>query len=227
VIYVWFSLFHTVPWIMINAESQRSLDRYLLIQENDPHPVDETGYNLYKVARILQGAGLEDELQGLFSRAVERNPGDTISYYNLANWHHRRKEHDRAAVILNTLLRMTTAYPKAHWLMGSIHIGKGEFGQALPYMEKASPHFQQRVDFLHQLWSVYHSTGQYQQALACAERMIELEPENTNAHHLLALASIGLGDYRTAKQAWEQILIINPNDSRAIKSLRSLEDPEE
>ncbi|MGB2768350.1 MAG: hypothetical protein WBC88_01325, partial [Candidatus Zixiibacteriota bacterium] len=50
VIFIWFSVFHTVPWIMINAHNQRSLDRYLLIQENDPHPVDETGYNLYKIA---------------------------------------------------------------------------------------------------------------------------------------------------------------------------------
>jgi tetratricopeptide (TPR) repeat protein len=227
VIFVWFSLFQTVPWIMINAEDQRSLDRYLLIQENDPHPVDETGYNLYKVARILKGAGLEHELQGLFSRAIERNPADTVSYYNLANWHHRRKEHDRAAVILNTLLRMTTAYPKAHWLMGSIHIGKGEFGQALPYMEKASPHFQQRADFLHQLWSVYHSTKQYREAVACAQKMIKLGPDNPNAYHLLALASIGLDDYQTAKQAWEQVLTIDPSDSRAIRNLRRLENPEE
>jgi Tfp pilus assembly protein PilF len=226
VIFIWFSLFHTVPWIMINAHNQRSLDRYLLIQENDPHPVDETGYNLYKVARILKGAGLEDELLGMYRRAIERDPRDSVSQYNLANWHNRRREFDQAAGILDTLLRIAPAYPDAYWLMGNVHLRKDEPARALPYMEKALPSLQHRVDFLYQLWSAYHSTDRDTQAVACAEKMIRLKPDYVDAYHLLALASIGLGDYQTAKQAWEQVLTIDPNDSRAIKNLRGLENPE-
>jgi tetratricopeptide (TPR) repeat protein len=126
VIFIWFSVFHTVPWIMINAHNQRSLDRYLLIQENDPHPVDETGYNLYKIARILKGAGLEDELLGMYRRAIERNPRDTVSYYNLANCYNRRREFDQATGVLDTLLKMAPAYPEAYWLMGNVHLRKDE-----------------------------------------------------------------------------------------------------
>jgi hypothetical protein len=114
VIFIWFSLFHTVPWIMINAHNQRSVDRYLLIQENDPHPVDEAGYNLYKIVRVLNEAGLEHEVEGVFKRATVRDPGDTLSYCNLANWYHRRGEYDQAAGVLDTLLKMATAGPAAH-----------------------------------------------------------------------------------------------------------------
>ena len=87
--------------------------------------------------------------------------------------------------------------------------------------------FQQRVDFLHQLRSVYHSTHQYPKAVACAEKMIRLKPDYVDAYHLLALASIGLGEHETARQAWQRILTIDPNDSRAIRNLRGLENQEE
>jgi len=227
VIFIWFSLFHTVPWIMINAHNQRSLDRYLLIQENDPHPVDETSYNLFKIARILNGAGLGDEVEGMYRRAIERNPRDTVSYYNLANCYNRRREFDQATGVLDTLLKMAPVYPKADWLMGSIHVKKGDHAQALPYMEKAVPFFQHRLDFLYQLWAAYRSTDQDTQAVACAEKMIRLDPDYRDAYHLLALASVGLGDFQTAKQAWERVLTINPNDSTAIRNLRGLENQEE
>ncbi|MGB2982183.1 MAG: tetratricopeptide repeat protein, partial [Candidatus Zixiibacteriota bacterium] len=224
VIFIWFSVFHTVPWIMINAHSQRSLDRYLLIQENDPHPVDETGYNLYKIARILNGAGLGDEVEGMYRRAIVRNPRDTISYYNLANCYNRRREFDQATGVLDTLLKMAPAYPEAYWLMGNVHLRKDEHAQALPYMEKALPFLQHRMDFLYQLWAAYRSTDQDAQAAACAEKMIKLKPDYPDAYHLLALASVGLGDFQTAKQAWERVLTINPDDSAAIRNLRGLED---
>ncbi len=224
VIFIWFSIFHTVPWIMINAHNQRSLDRYLLIQENDPHPVDQTGYNLFKIGRILKGAGLEDELLGMYRRAIEKNPRDSASYLNLANWHNRRREFGRATGILDTLLTIAPAYPEAYWLMGNIHLKKDEPARALPYMEKVLPFLEHRLDFLYQLWSAYHSTDQDTQAVACAEKMIRLKPDYVDAYHLLALASIGLGDFQRAKQAWERILTINPNDSLTIRNLRSLED---
>jgi tetratricopeptide (TPR) repeat protein len=227
VIFVWFSLFHTVPWIMTNAQDQPSLDRYLLIQENDPHPVDETGYNLYKVARILKGAGLEEELSGVYRRAIERNPADTVSYHNLANWHNRRKEFDPAIGLLDTLLSMAPAYPEAQWLMGNVLLRSNQAARALPYMEKARPHLEHRLDFLYQLGSAYHSNGLDTQAVACAEKMIGLRPDYVDAYRLLALASMRLGDHQTARQAWERILAIDPNDSRAISNLRGLENPEE
>jgi Tfp pilus assembly protein PilF len=94
-------------------------------------------------------------------------------------------------------------------------------------MEKARPHLEHRLDFLYQLGSAYHSNGLDAQAVACAEKMIRLKPDYADAYHLLALASMALGDHQTARQAWERILAIDPSDSRAITNLRGLENPEE
>ncbi|UCB53133.1 MAG: tetratricopeptide repeat protein, partial [Candidatus Zixiibacteriota bacterium] len=134
------------------------------------------------------------------------------------------KEFDRATGILDTLLTIASAYPDAYWLMGNVLLRKDEPARALPYMEKAQPFLENRLDFLYQLWSAYHSTDQDTQAVACAEKMIRLKPDYPDAYHLLALASVRLGDLQTARQAWERILTLNPNDSRAIKNLRGLEE---
>lgn len=135
-VFVCFNLFHTVPWILINADHSKSVARYLLIQENDPHPVDESRYNLFKISRILECANLPGEIEKMYRRATERNPYDTISYFNLAAYYHKNYNFDQAMPIVDTLLKIDPLYPKGNWMKGDIYIKRKEYAQALPYLEK-------------------------------------------------------------------------------------------
>jgi cytochrome c-type biogenesis protein CcmH/NrfG len=223
VIFVWFSLFHTVPWIMINAGNQRSLDRYLLIQENDPHPVDETGYNLFKIARILKMADVPDEIPRMYERAIERNAYDTLSYFNLAAHYHGNDRYDQAVAVLDTLLKVDPAYPKANWMMGNIYVKWKEYAKALPYLERAYPYMADNPDFLYELGASYFQTGQTQKAGQIAADILELEPYYVDAYHLLGSAYARLGDLKQAKEAWEQVLALDPQDSIAVNNLKEIE----
>ncbi|UCB53132.1 MAG: tetratricopeptide repeat protein [Candidatus Zixiibacteriota bacterium] len=223
VIFIWFSLFHTVPWIMINAHSQRSLDRYLLIQENDPHPVDETGYNLYKIARILRFAELDQEIPGMYERAIARNAYDTLSYFNLAAHYHQIDLYDQAVPVLDTLLKVDPAYPKANWMMGNIYVKWKEYAKALPYLEEAYPNLADNTDFLYELGASYFQTEEVQKAGEIAVDILELDPYYVDAYHLLGSAYARLGDLKQAKEAWEKVLTLDPTDSIAINNLKELE----
>jgi tetratricopeptide (TPR) repeat protein len=223
VIFVWFSLFHTVPWIMINGESQRSLDRYLLIQENDPHPVDETGYNLYKIARILRMAELPDEIPSMYERAIARNAYDTLSYFNLAAHYHQNDLYDRAIPVLDTLLRVDPTYPKANWMMGNIYVKWKEYAKALPYLQKAYPYLADNTDFLYELGASYFQTGETQKAGEIAVDILELDPYYVDAYHLLGSSYARLGDLVQAKEAWEKVLTFDPQDTIAINNLKQVE----
>jgi tetratricopeptide (TPR) repeat protein len=223
VIFIWFSVFHTVPWIMINAHSQRSLDRYLLIQENDPHPVDETGYNLYKVARILRLAELPDEIPGMYERAIERNAYDTLSYFNLAAHYHQNELYDQAVPVLDTLLKVDPAYPKANWMMGNIYVKWKEYAKALPYLKQAHPYLADNTDFLYELGASYFQTKETQKAGEIAVDILELDPYYVDAYHLLGSAYARLGDLEQARQAWEKVLTLAPQDTIAINNLKELE----
>jgi Tfp pilus assembly protein PilF len=218
-IFIWFGLFHTVPWILINAHQQRSINRYVLIQTNDPHPVDETGYNLYKISRILQLAGQHEEVEKMYQRAIDKNPYDTLSYFNLATRYYKKQEFDQAVLVLDTLLKLDPQYPKANWMIGNIYMKSKEYGKALFYLEKALPFLADNVDFLFNLGASYYYSDQPNAALSCGLEIVRLVPESLAARHILGLAYAKLGDFENAKQAWEYILSVNPNDSVAITNL--------
>ena len=222
-IFIWFSLFHTVPWVLINAHHQKSVDRYLLIQENDPHPVDETGYNLYKIARILRLAELPDEIPMMYERAIERNAYKWLSYFNLAAHYHLYELYDQAVPLLDTLLKVDPAYPEANWMMGNIYMAWKEYAKALPYLEKAHPLLANNIDFLDDLGMSYFQTEEIQKAGQIAVDILKLDPGYVNGYHLLGSAYAKLGDLRQAKEALEKVLTLDPADSIAINNLKELE----
>jgi hypothetical protein len=220
---VWFGLFHTVPWVLINANHARSVDRYLMIQINDPHPEDETEYNLYKIERNLKWAGLPEEVETLYIEAIRTDPSEVRNYYNLAALYHRNDDLDRAFLTVDTLLKVDPTYPKANWMMGNILMKRNEYARSLPYLEKVLRNYANNTDYLYDLGTAYSETSQMKKAGSCASRIIRLRPESVVGYRLLASVYTGLGDFEKARQTWQHILSIAPDDSVAIEKLEDLE----
>jgi hypothetical protein len=223
-IFIWLGLFHTVPWIVINASESRSVARYVTIQEVDPHPVDETAYNLYKIARVLKWAGKPWDVVWMYQRAVERNPLDTLSYYNLAAQYHWLQELDSAQVVLDSLFKIDPAYPKANWMMGNILRRKGDYAAALPYLERGYDFMQDNPDYLYELGVAYMHTNQMTAAGGCAMQILKLDPDYLDAYHLLGAAYLAHGNIEQAEEAWEHVLSVNPDDSVAMENLQYLKE---
>jgi len=222
-VFILFGFYHTIPWVLINSNNDRSVDRYMLTQEYDPHPVDETNYNLYKVARILDFAGMSDRVGELYRRATERNPYDTLSYFNLSAWYHKRDQYDSALIISDSVLKLDPTYPKANWMMGNIYVKFGKYSEALPYLEKAFPYLADNPEFIYDLGITNYWTSHPDEAALCAKHMIELAPDFPGGYHLLGLVDIQKGDLDGAQKAWQTIVELEPSDSTAIMNLKMLE----
>jgi len=223
-IFIWVGLFHTVPWILINASQSESVARYVTIQEVDPHPVDETNYNLYKIARVLRWADKPWDIVWMYQRAVERDPMDTLSYYNLAAQYHWLQELDSSQVVLDSLFKIDPAYPKANWMMGNILRRKGDYAAALPYLEKGYDLMQDNPDYLYELGVAYMNTNQMTAAGGCAMQILKLDPGYLDAYHLLGAAYLAHGEIEKAREAWEHIVAVNPDDSVAVENLEYLKE---
>ncbi|KPL00955.1 MAG: hypothetical protein AMJ91_02285 [candidate division Zixibacteria bacterium SM23_73_3] len=223
-VFIWFSLFHTIPWVLVNAHHQRSVERYLLIQGNDPHPVDETGYNTFKIARILKFAGLEQEVDELYKNAIQKDPQNPLNYYNLASRYYDRGKLDDAIPYLESSLNVAPHYVRPNWLLGKIYQIKGDLDKALFYLEHALPWLKNNVGFLYDLGSISLLKGKLDQAEKCALRILELVPNDTKAYHLLGSIYMEKKNYEKAKKVWENILMFSPEDSVAIQNLRQLEE---
>ena len=222
-VFIWFGLFHTLPWILINASPSRSVARYVTIQEIDPHPVDETGYNLYKVGRVLKWAEKPWDVVWMYQRAVERNSCDTLSYYNLAAQYHHLQEMDSATVILDTLFKIDPIYPRANWLMGSILRRRGEYAKSLTYLERTYDLLQDNPDYLYELGLAYWKTNQMIAAGGCGMQILKLDPNYVDAYYLIGAAFFATGDVDNARKSWERILSAYPGDSVATENLKRLD----
>jgi hypothetical protein len=225
-VFIFFGLYHTVPWVLINSNNDRSVNRYMLTQEYDTHPVDETNYNLYKVARILDFAGMNNRVGDLYRDATERFPYDTLSYFNLSAWYHKREIYDSALILSDSVLKIDPNYPKANWMVGNIYIKYGDYSKALPYLEKALPYtdMANNPEFLYDLATANYWTNHLDEAEMCVSRMLKLDPNYPGGYHLLGLLDIQKGDLEGARKAWQTIVEMNPTDSTAINNLQLLEE---
>jgi hypothetical protein len=223
-VFIFLGLYHTIPWVLVNSNNERSVNRYILIQEYDPHPVDETNYNLYKVARILDFAGRSDRVGELYRNATERNPYDTLSYFNLSAWYHKRDQYDSALIISDSVLRIDPNYPKANWMVGNIYVNFGKYAEALPYLEKAFPYLADNPEFLYDLGTANYETDHYNEAALCAQQVVQLAPDFSGGYHLLGLVDLQKGDLEGAREAWQTIVEMDPTDSIAIMNLKLLKD---
>jgi tetratricopeptide (TPR) repeat protein len=222
-VFIWLGLFHTVPWILVNASSSRAVARYVMIQEVDPHPVDESGYNLFKIKRILEWAGFPEEIEALFHRAIERDPYDTVSYYNLAAHYYRREEHlDRATLIADTLTKMAPGYTLANWLMANLLIKTEQPDKALPYLKRASGPLSGNVTFLLQLATAYYHADSLEEAADWASRLVALNPRSVDAYRILGMSQTRLGHAESAMEVWKHLLRIEPGDTLAVRQLQQL-----
>jgi tetratricopeptide (TPR) repeat protein len=223
-IFIWLGLFHTVPWILTNASQSESVARYVTIQEVDPHPVDETNYNLYKVARVLKWADKPWDVVWMYQRAVQRNPLDTLSYYNLAAQYHHLQELDSAQVVLDSLFKIDPVYPRANWLMGNILRRKGQPAQALVYLERTYDYLQDNPDYLYEMGLTYLKADQILAAGGCGMQILKLDPNYIDAYYLLGAAYFATGDVENARESWERILSAYPGDSVATENLKHLDE---
>jgi lipoprotein NlpI len=223
-VFILFGFYHTVPWVLINSNNERAVDRYMLTQEYDPHPVDETNYNLYKVARILDFAGMSDRVGDLYRQATERNPYDTLSYFNLSAWYHKKDQYDSSLIWADTVLKLDPNYPKANWMVGNIYVKFEKYSEALPYLEKAFPYLADNVEFLYDLGISNFKTNHPDEAALCTKQMVELAPDFPGGYYLLGLVDIQKGDLEGAREAWQTIVELEPGDSTAITNLRMLEE---
>jgi hypothetical protein len=222
-VFIWLGLFHVVPWILINASPSKAVARYVMTQEVDPHPVDESGYNLYKVKRILDWAGFPQQAETLFYKAIERDPTDTVSYYNLAAHYYRREEHlDRATLIADTLTKMAPGYSMANWLMANLLIKTGQPDKALPYLKKASDTMSGDVFFLLQLATAYYRADSLEQAASWASRLVAVDPRSVEGYRLLGMSQTRLGHAESAIEIWRRLLRLEPGDTLAVRKLQQL-----
>ncbi len=106
-------------------------------------------------------------------------------------------------------------------------MGKEAF--QLGYYNEAASYYQQAIERsrddnliktgLFQLGQLYYDVGNYKMAKGVLERLVSMEPQNTNNLYLFAETLYELGMYGEAKQVWYAIVKIDPRHTGALQRL--------
>jgi tetratricopeptide (TPR) repeat protein len=219
---LWISFFHTIPWILLNHSPQRSLDHYKLIQLNDPHPQDETNYNLFKMARVLEKAELYGESERLYRHGIRENPQDVRNYHNLAGLYLKLGQEDKAESLLIQTLKLKPDYFKAYELLGKIYQRKENLQKAMDFYLKSLPVNYNDMDFIANLCGIYLKLNRLQEFREFLKGITIKKPDLVAAHRNLAYVNFLLMDYRGAKFEWEKTLRLKPDDPHAKAGLELL-----
>ena len=219
---LWISFFHILPWIALNHNSEKSLEHYKLIQLNDPHPQDETNYNLFKIARVLEMAEIYDESEKLYKQGIRAQPLDGRNYYNLAALYLKLNKYEKAESLLTQVLKVHPDYFEAYELLGRIYQKKDDYPKALDFYLKSLPKNYNDMEFIANLCGIYLKLNRLEEFRDFLKGITQKKPNLVAAHRNLAYVYFLLMDYESAEYEWEQTLSLKPDDPHAKAGLELL-----
>lgn len=104
--------------------------------------------------------------------------------------------------------------PHARLLEGHVLKGSGRLDQAFVVFSEANKHPDTRGESYYQAASILYASKQYQQVVLLLRQVLEWNPDDIEAHRLLASAWYDLGAMEQAIISLEQVIRLEPNDFR-------------
>jgi len=223
-ILIMISFFHTVPWILVNANQQASVDRYVLIRMNDPHPEfsDQQKSNLWKVGRVLEMAGLYKEAEEVLQEGIKRAPLDLGSYSYLGQNYYLAGDYDRAVIFLEKALELEPRSPTIRFILGKAYLQKLDYPKAAQNLEKLIDTYDHEPRFVSYLALAYLKLHRDAEAKTILEQAVSQNPKSPVLHGLLGTSLFSLGDFANAEKEWMLASKLYPNDANAKDGLEEL-----
>ena len=221
------SLFHTVPWILVNTSEQKSLDRYVMTATSDKHIHSAPGGGLWTVARVMEKAGFRGKAEEIYKEGIRRNPDNIASYSLLGNNLYFQKRLDEAIFYLEKALKLDPQSNEVRFTLGHIYTKKEDFQKALFHLEKVRDVYEYDSAFVLTLSEAYLKTHRWKNAESVLQAFLASELESATARGLLGIAYYMQNDLSGAREEWERALKLNPDEPNARTGLEKLGEVQE
>jgi len=237
--------FSTLPWFLLNASADRSIERFRAILELDPK---RSRQGHYLLGQYFGKRGMVQEVVKEDKRQMELFP--ELDLVSSAVSYIRQGKLNRALDLLKQALEINPYCADAYDRLARVYTGKGLLTEAVEQFNKAIqlyPHeasyyqglgiayhkmgfldesiqcYQKAKDLnpdnpsmcYYQLGALYGQKGILDEAIICYERALALEPDFFEARFNLGVAYMGMGRIDHAILSLEYGLQIRPDNPRA------------
>jgi tetratricopeptide (TPR) repeat protein len=219
--------FHTIPWILVNANRQKSVDRYVMTSANDRHILSIKGGGMWRIARILWMAGLRKERDEILKAGIKRNPFELGCYSLLAQSLNLQRKYEEAIFYLEEALKVRPDSKEIRLNLGQTYVNNNELEKAIFHMEKIKGEYECDSVFVISLATAYMGAKRLDDAKNFLRECLSKNQESAAIRGLLGTIFFMQRDIPNAKKEWEIALKLNPGEPRAqegIEKIRKLEE---
>jgi Flp pilus assembly protein TadD len=217
------SLFHTAPWILLNADRVGSVDRYVMTASHDLHLLSATGGGMWRVGRVMDLAGLTREAEEILKLGIERNPDEMGCYSYLGDMLHEQDRDEEAIIYLERALELKPDSPELRFTLGKAYLSV-DLEKAIFHLAAVKPQFEHEPAFVIGLAKAYLKTERAENARILLQGFLARGQETATMRGLLGASFFLLKDYARARVEWERAQELNPDEPLAKAGLAKLRE---
>ena len=183
-------------------------------------------WNDYGIGLLLQG-----DLKGAqaaFQEVTEIDPKNPDGWVNIGRAAVQEGDMDRARVVLEKALAVSPDLARAHFFYAKVLRSSGDYDGAAAHLEKVIAQYPRDRVALNDLGRVLFLQRKYPEAVKVLASVLEVDPEDLQAHYNLMLCYQGLGDDKQAREHQARYLRFKADESaQAITGPYRLVNPED
>ena len=169
----------------------------------------------FKLGELYHQQGDIDQAVVYFKQALVVDPGLANRFISQGQQAFEAGNYQAAIEPLNTHLLLFPEDVGATYLLGQSYEANGNTDAALVFYERTLTLDSERPDVLFKMVHIYRGREAHQQAVDTLQKIIEIAPDTTEAHYLLAISYLTLAKPDAALSAFLATVQLNPEDVAA------------
>ncbi|OGS22335.1 MAG: hypothetical protein A2314_08755 [Elusimicrobia bacterium RIFOXYB2_FULL_50_12] len=161
------------------------------------------------IAQIYEKEGKFVAAVQQYERSLQLDPQNMTLLMYVGGLYYRLKNYAASEEIFLRAQKINPDDSAVSLWLGLLAEGRKDWAVAARYFEQVSRH-EKNVSVLTRLSYYYSMLKNNDKALACLEKVVELEPDNAQANYLLGLANYDLKKYRDAEKNFMRALELKP-----------------
>ncbi len=155
-------------------------------------------WNDYGIGLLLQG-----DLKGAqaaFEKILEADADNPDAWVNLGRAAVQEGDMERARTVLEKALSLRPDLARAHFFYAKVLRNDGRYDEAALHLRKVLAQYPRDRVALNDLGRILFLERKYSQSVKVLESVLEIDPEDLEAHYNLMLCYNGLGDQKQARE---------------------------
>jgi tetratricopeptide (TPR) repeat protein len=206
------SLFHTIPWVVLNASEERSLARFQQITSANPLWSDfAKGYAHDELARYWHQAKGDLELAEMEIKSALEYTENARYYWRLGEIYSDQGRYQEALESLTRSVEIDPMNARSYNNLGLVYEKLGNGDKALDAYQQALRLEPNLLATRNNLGGLLGKLGRYQEAIEELRRAIAIDPNSAPAHYNLGTILHKTGDYQGALDHLETATRLAPS----------------